>query len=80
MCLATPMRVEKIVDEKRAVVSQGKVSVEIDISLLPAPAPGEYVIVHAGYAIQTLSLEDAQERLDLFRAMAELTATEPASE
>jgi hydrogenase expression/formation protein HypC len=74
------MRVEKIVDEKRAVVSQGKVSVEIDISLLPAPAPGEYVIVHAGYAIQTLSLEDAQERLDLFRAMAELTATEPASE
>lgn len=73
MCLATPMRIDTILDGKRAVVSQGRVSVQVDVSLLPDPKPGDYVIVHAGFAIETLSLAEANERLDLFRKMAELT-------
>ena len=73
MCLATPMRIDTILDGKRAVVSQGRVSVQVDVSLLPDPKPGDHVIVHAGFAIETLSLSEANERLDLFRKMAELT-------
>jgi hydrogenase expression/formation protein HypC len=73
MCLATPMRIEKIIDQKRAVVSQGGVSVEIDVSLLPDPHPGDHVIVHAGFAIEILSLSEAEERLALFRRLAELS-------
>jgi hydrogenase expression/formation protein HypC len=73
MCLATPMRIEKIIDKKRAIVSQGGVSVEIDVSLLPDPHPGDHVIVHAGFAIEILSLSEAEERLALFRRLAELS-------
>jgi hydrogenase expression/formation protein HypC len=78
MCLATPMKIERIVDARRAVVSEGTVQVEIDISLLKDPRPGDHVIVHAGYAIETLTLADAQERLELFRKLAELSG-EPGS-
>jgi len=73
MCLATPMRIEKILDGKKAIVSQGGVSVTVDISLLESPKPGEHVIVHAGFAIETLSLAEAEQRLELFRRMAELS-------
>jgi hydrogenase expression/formation protein HypC len=67
------MRIEKMVGEKRAVVSQGGVSVEIDVSLLNDPKPGDHVIVHAGFAIEILSLTEAEERLALFRRLAELS-------
>jgi hydrogenase expression/formation protein HypC len=73
MCLATPMRIEKIVEGKRAIVSQGNVNVEVDVSLLPDPQPGDHVIVHAGFAIEILSLTEAEERLALFRRLAELS-------
>jgi hydrogenase expression/formation protein HypC len=74
MCLATPMRIEKVLEgKKRALVSQGKVTVEIDVSLLPDPQPGTYVIVHAGFAIETLSGVEAEERLELFKRLAELS-------
>jgi hydrogenase expression/formation protein HypC len=73
MCLATPMKIERILERKKAVVSQGKVTVEVDVSLLENPQLGDHVIVHAGFAIETLSLAEAEERLELFRRMAELS-------
>lgn len=73
MCLAAPMKIEEIIDRRRAVVSEGGVRVEVDVSLLPDPRPGDHVIVHAGYAIETLTLADAEERLELFRKLAELS-------
>ncbi len=73
MCLATPMKIERILEGKRAIVSQGNVSVQVDVSLLENPQPGDHVIVHAGFAIEILSLAEAEERIALFRRMAELT-------
>lgn len=73
MCLATPMKIEKVLDGKRAVASLGKVQVEVDVSLLHDPRPGDHVIIHAGYAIETLSQEDAEERIALFKTIAELS-------
>ncbi len=77
MCLATPMRLEKVIDGKRALVTQGNVTVEVDVSLLDDPKPGDHVIIHAGYAIETLTLAEAEERLALFRKLAELTSEGP---
>jgi hydrogenase expression/formation protein HypC len=79
MCLAKPMRIDRIIDGRRAVVSEGKVEVEVDISLLEHANPGDYVIVHAGYAIEMLSLQEAEERLALFRQLADLTGEPGAS-
>ena len=73
MCLATPMKIERILEGKKALVSQGTVTLQVDVSLLEDPQPGDHVIVHAGFAIDILSLAEAEERLELFRRMAELS-------
>jgi hydrogenase expression/formation protein HypC len=73
MCLATPMKILRIIDGRRAVVSEGAVQLEVNVSLLKDPQPGDHVIVHAGYAIETLSLAEAEERLELFRQLAQLS-------
>jgi hydrogenase expression/formation protein HypC len=72
MCLAVPMRISRLLESGRAVVAQGAVEIEVDVSLLSDPRAGDHVIVHAGYAIETLALEEAEQRLALFRRLAEL--------
>lgn len=44
---------------------------EVNLSLIDAPIAGEYVIVHAGYAIEKLNEREAAENLELFRELAE---------
>jgi len=69
------MRVEEI-NGFRAKVDSAGVSVEVDISMTPEVKVGEYVIVHAGFAIETLKPEEAEETLRLFREIAELAEGE----
>jgi len=71
MCLAVPMKVTSIQGD-RARASLGDVEREIGIAMLPDVQVGDYVIVHAGFAIQRLDEQEAFETLDLFRQMAEL--------
>ena len=42
----------------------------VNISLIEAPAVGDYVIVHAGFAIEKLDQQEANERLSLFEELA----------
>lgn len=63
MCLAVPMRIQKILSADKALVGSKGLTVEADVSLLSNPALGDYVIIHAGYAIETLTGEDAEERI-----------------
>ncbi len=72
MCLAVPVKILRLASGGKAVVAQGDGELEVDVSLLENPRPGDHVIVHAGFAIEILSMEEASERLDLFRKMAEL--------
>jgi hydrogenase expression/formation protein HypC len=76
MCLAIPVRIERLLGGRRAVASQSGTEVEIDVSLIRDPAPGDSVIVHAGYAIEKLSPRDAAERAALFERLAD-AAGEP---
>jgi hydrogenase expression/formation protein HypC len=69
MCLAVPMKIVKILEEGKALVKQDDLETEVYLSLIQAPNVGDYVIVHAGYAIDLLDLEEAEERLKLFRAL-----------
>ena len=66
MCLAVPLKIKEINGDGTASVKQGASSLEVDISLLDDAVVGDYVIVHAGYAIEVLDLDEAQKRLDLF--------------
>jgi len=71
MCLAVPMEITKILDSGQAKARQGKNEIDIDVSLLEDPKPGDYVIIHAGFAIETLDLNEAEKRIDLFRQLDE---------
>ena len=71
MCLAVPMRIEKMLEPGKALVRQDDLETEVDLSLIEDPKVGDYVIIHAGYAIDLLDLEEAEERLRMFRAMEE---------
>lgn len=78
MCLAIPVCVTECLEEGKARVRVGGGETFMDIStlLLPEPAkPGDYVIVHAGFALRVLDPEEARESLALFRQMAELGGT-----
>ena len=65
MCLAIPAEVKEIKGET-AIVDFGGVVNEVDVTLVEAKV-GDYVLVHAGYAIQVLNREDAMETLRLWR-------------
>jgi hydrogenase expression/formation protein HypC len=66
MCLAIPMKVLKI-DGDRAVVSSGGIQRTIGINFLKNPKIGDYVIVHAGFAIEKLDTVKAEETLKLLQ-------------
>jgi hydrogenase expression/formation protein HypC len=65
MCLAIPARVVSVVGDKAQVDFGEKVLREVNVTLVDAKI-GEYVLVHAGYAIQTMSEKDALETLSLW--------------
>lgn len=66
MCLAVPAKILEINGQK-AKVDFGSVSTEVNISLIESPKIGDYVIVHAGYAIQVMDAAEAAETLELFQ-------------
>lgn len=74
MCLAVPARITEI-DGTRATVEMAGVVREASLMMLPSAQVGDYVILHAGFAIETLDEEEALRTLDLFRQMGD--ALEP---
>ncbi|HUT76698.1 MAG TPA: HypC/HybG/HupF family hydrogenase formation chaperone [Polyangia bacterium] len=70
MCLAVPMVIVELRDDGGAVAEVGGTRCDIDVSLVEAPALGDHVIVHAGFAIERLDVAEAEARLELFREMS----------
>lgn len=64
MCLGIPMKVKKIKGEF-AEVETGRLRRQINIQMLPQVKIGDYVIVHAGFAIQKVNPKMAKETLEL---------------
>lgn len=65
MCLAIPMRVLSV-SEGLATVEMAGVKREASVILLPDAAPGDYVLIHAGFALERLDEQEAQRTLRLF--------------
>lgn len=66
MCLGIPGIVEEVNGEE-AVVSFGGTRRRVRLDLVDNVSVGDYVIVHAGFAIQVLDQETALEMLDALR-------------
>jgi hydrogenase expression/formation protein HypC len=69
MCLAIPVLIQKI-DGLEALVEIGGVKRKIGLILTPEAKVGQYVLIHAGYAIGVLDEEEARETLKLLEEMA----------
>ena len=70
MCLAVPMEVLELTADDTRVVEIGGAKRPVNLMLVEAPQPGDYVLVHAGFAIEKLDREEAEQRLALFEELA----------
>ncbi|TXI94327.1 MAG: HypC/HybG/HupF family hydrogenase formation chaperone [Neisseriales bacterium] len=67
MCLAIPTQIIELLDNQMAITSLSGVKKEISLALLMDEVKiGDYVIVHAGYALNRLDEEDAKKTLEYF--------------
>ncbi|MCX7986863.1 MAG: HypC/HybG/HupF family hydrogenase formation chaperone [Bacteroidales bacterium] len=70
MCLSIPAKVEEIKGNE-AIVNLSGNKLKIALDLLDEVNIGEYVLVHAGYAIQKIDEHEAEETLRLIRMLEE---------
>lgn len=69
MCLALPARVIDLDAHGHGTVDLGGVRKQVSMALLDEVQAGDYVIVHAGYALTLLDQAEAQQTLALFEQM-----------
>jgi hydrogenase expression/formation protein HypC len=70
MCLAIPGRITAIEGSVGRVEISGVVR-EADLTLLPDAKVGDYVLLHAGFAIQKYDEEEAKETLRLLKELTD---------
>jgi hydrogenase expression/formation protein HypC len=72
MCLAIPVEVLSVdAAAETAVVALGPVKKEVSIALLDDVEPGEFVLVHVGFALHKVSPEEAERTLAMIREAGE---------
>ncbi|MBW1676166.1 MAG: HypC/HybG/HupF family hydrogenase formation chaperone [Deltaproteobacteria bacterium] len=70
MCLAVPSYV-KTVDGEEAEIETSGVTRRISIAVTPDVKVGDYVLIHAGYALTVLSEDEAMETLKHFKEITD---------
>ncbi|MBU4255059.1 MAG: HypC/HybG/HupF family hydrogenase formation chaperone [Acidobacteria bacterium] len=79
MCLGIPAKVVEIDEDSKAKVDYLGTRVKTNLMLLEDVSVGDWVIIHAGYAISKLNEEEAQETLALLREYLDFQETDPQS-
>lgn len=72
MCLAIPAKITQLEEGGLATVDILGVTRSISVDLTPQAAVGDYVLVHAGFAIEVVDEQYAQETIDLIRQFPDL--------
>lgn len=71
MCLAVPLRIVSLLPGGMAVGEHGQVRLEFSVALLDEPAIGDFALVHAGVAIETLDTESALATLAMLKEVVD---------
>lgn len=74
MCLGIPGQITSIYENhgtKMAKVDFGGIIRDVCIEVIPEAKPGDWTIVHAGFALNLLSSEEAEETLTMLDQLAE---------
>ena len=76
MCLAIPARVVTIEEAHMASVDIMGVTRKVSLDLVPEAVEGDFVLVHAGFALQVVDEEYANETLELLRSIPDYADNE----
>ena len=76
MCLAIPSRVVSIDENLQGVVDIMGVTRTASFDLTPQVQVGDYVLLHAGFAIEIVDEQTARETIELVQEMNDLVSTE----
>ncbi len=79
MCLAIPGSIVTIQGTSATIDMMG-VQRDISLALTPQAQVGDYVLVHAGFAIEVIDAEEAQQTIELVRELDELTEEDLAGD
>ena len=74
MCLAVPLRIKEL-NGTDAIVERDGVSRKVKVNFIREPKVGDYVMVHAGFAIEKVDEKQAEEDLVAFRELSEVLMT-----
>jgi len=80
MCLAVPMKIIDVRGDGMGVADLDGARSEVNLSLLDNPSVGDYVIIHAGFAIERLDEKEARERISLFEEMESIDTKRKGTE
>jgi len=71
MCLAIPVKIKSIAKDK-AVVDADGIEREASLMLMTDAKIGDYILLHAGFAIQKIDEKEAMESLKVWKEMKSL--------
>ncbi|MDY2869028.1 MAG: HypC/HybG/HupF family hydrogenase formation chaperone [Mesosutterella sp.] len=82
MCLAVPGKLVSILSSDEATADLGGIQKNVNVSLIADPKPGDWVIIHVGFALQRINEEEARATLALLADAANSgdAAQEPSAE
>ena len=66
MCLSIPVKIISIKDSIAEVAAGGTIF-KAGLQMIEDAKPGDYVLLHAGFAIQKISEEEAEETIRIFK-------------
>lgn len=69
MCLAVPAKILEINDSDTALCDFNGVQKNVNVSLINDPKPGDWVIVHVGFALNRIDADEAQKTLQALEAI-----------
>jgi hydrogenase expression/formation protein HypC len=76
MCYAIPAKIIEL-HQDTAKVDYGGVIKTVNICLLESLKIGDYILIHAGFAIEKVEKKSAEETLDMIREMMKLSENKP---
>ncbi len=76
MCLAVPGEVIELEEGVSAVVDIAGARRRVSVALVDGVAVGDYVLVHAGFAIEIVDKQEAERTMELFEELAWLTESD----
>jgi hydrogenase expression/formation protein HypC len=72
MCLAVPAEVVELLEDDLALIEIGGVRKEVSLMLVDGVEAGDFVLVHAGFAIEKVDPEEARKTLEILEEYARL--------